>query len=88
MESEKEEERAESVDRFARTLTLKVVVPRRLKSVPTNSLKLMLVTIKNAISVAMVYMYRIEKELKKRDCTRSILYETEPRGETIEHATI
>jgi len=56
--------------------------------VPNGSLKLMLVSIRNIIAVATVYMYRIEKELKKRDCNTSILRETELQGEIIEYATI
>lgn len=71
-----------------RILTLKVVVPRNLKSSSSGSLKLMLVSIQNSIAVCSVYMYRIERELKKRGRSKHLLRENDDVGDIIEFARL
>ncbi len=50
-----------------------VILPRRLSEHTDSDLRLMLVSLKNAKSVSMVHILRIEKELKKRGCDLTIL---------------
>ena len=51
----------------------KVIIPRRLSQHTDSDLKLMRVSLKNAISASTVHMLRIERELKKRGCDLTIL---------------
>lgn len=50
-----------------------VVLPRNLSEHTEIDLKLMRVSLKNAISVSTVHMMRIEKELERRGCSLTIL---------------
>ncbi|MFW9925816.1 MAG: hypothetical protein ACFFDM_03500 [Candidatus Thorarchaeota archaeon] len=50
-----------------------VILPRKLSEQTENDLKLMRVSLKNAISVSTVHMRRIERELEKRGCNLTIL---------------
>jgi hypothetical protein len=50
-----------------------VFLPRKLSEHTENDLKLMLVSLKNTLSVSTVHIARIERELKKRGCSMSIL---------------
>jgi hypothetical protein len=50
-----------------------VFLPRKLSEHSESDLKIMLVSLKNTLSVSTVHIVRIERELKKRGCSMSIL---------------
>jgi len=51
----------------------KVVLPRRLSEHTESDLKLMLVSLKNARVASSVHIQRIERELKKRGCSLTVM---------------
>lgn len=53
--------------------TLNIILPRKLSEHTDSDLKLMLVSLRNAISVSTVHLLKIERELKKRGCGLRIL---------------
>jgi len=59
---------------------LNVILPRRIKEHSDNELRLMLVTLKNAIVATSVQVMRIENELKGRGADFGILTSTKARS--------
>ncbi|MFW9945113.1 MAG: hypothetical protein ACFFB7_08955 [Candidatus Sifarchaeia archaeon] len=53
--------------------TFKVVLPRRLSEETERDLKLMLVSLKNTRVATTVHIQRIERELKRRGCSLTLL---------------
>ncbi|MFX0046027.1 MAG: hypothetical protein ACFE8Z_09280 [Candidatus Hermodarchaeota archaeon] len=51
----------------------RVVLPRRLSEEKESDLKLMLVSLKNTRVATSVHIQRIEKELKRRGCSLTLL---------------
>ncbi|MFX0108290.1 MAG: hypothetical protein ACFE7R_08405 [Candidatus Hodarchaeota archaeon] len=68
----KEGDRMSGVSHF-RKHAFKVIIPIKVSGHTNSDLKLMLVSLKNARDVASVYISKIERELKKRDCKPAIL---------------
>jgi hypothetical protein len=58
-----------------RRRSFNVFLPRKLSEHTESDLKLMLISLKNTLSVSTVHIGRIEGELKKRGCSLSILGE-------------
>ena len=56
-----------------RVHSLKVILPKKLSNHSNSDLKLMLVSLKNAMTTSTVHISRIEKELRKRGIEPSIL---------------
>jgi hypothetical protein len=50
-----------------------VILPRKISNLTENDLRLIRVSLKNAISVSSVHLLRVERELKKRGSSFSIL---------------
>lgn len=67
-----------------RKLRLSIIVPRNLKSNSSTDLKIMLISLKNAISVCSGYSSAIEKELKKRGSVTTILHRDEIRRDILD----
>jgi len=59
--------------------TLNVILPRKINTHTDSELKLMLVTLKNAMVASSVHISRIEKELKERGTDPRIL--SSPRSD-------
>ena len=53
--------------------SFKAILPRKLSEHNNSDLKLMRVSLKNTITAASVHLQRVERELKKRDSSLSIL---------------
>jgi hypothetical protein len=53
--------------------TLNVILPRKISTHTNSELKLMLVTLKNAMVASSVHISKIEKELKERGIDSRIL---------------
>lgn len=53
--------------------TLNVILPKKVSEHTDSELRLMLVTLKNAMVASSVHISRIEKELKERGVNSSIL---------------
>jgi len=51
----------------------KVILPKKITNLTENDLQLIRVSLKNAISVSSVHLLRVERELKKRGSSLSIL---------------
>jgi hypothetical protein len=56
-----------------RTHAFNVILPRKLSDHTDSDLRLMRVSLKNAISVSMVHLLKVERELKNRGCNPRIL---------------
>ncbi|MFX1441583.1 MAG: hypothetical protein ACFFFD_15170 [Promethearchaeota archaeon] len=56
-----------------RTHAFNVILPRNLSDHTDSDLKLMRVSLMNAISVSMVHLLKVERELKNRGCNPRIL---------------
>ncbi len=65
-----------------RKKALNVILPRRIKEHSNNELRLMLVTLKNAIVATSVQITRIENELKHRGTDFGILTSTKARSKS------
>jgi len=68
----KQSERANDMSRW-RKHAFNVILPRKLSEHTDSDLKLMRVSLKNAINVSMVHLLKIERELKNRGCNLTIL---------------
>jgi len=73
-DQEFEESEEKEIDPISgRIHSLKVMLPRQLNTHSESDLKLMLVSLKNAMVTGTVHISRIEKELRKRGINPSIL---------------
>ncbi|MFX1579724.1 MAG: hypothetical protein ACFFBJ_08735, partial [Promethearchaeota archaeon] len=56
-----------------RTHAFNVILPRKLSDHTDSDLRLMRVSLMNAISVSMIHLLKVERELKNRGCNPRIL---------------